>query len=45
MPLHENAPPRIDLLVDVDLDRADIAAAAVEQEANGRLLYFCSKLR
>ena len=31
MPLHEHAPPRIDLLVDVDLDRADIAAAAVER--------------
>jgi hypothetical protein len=31
MLLHENASPRIDLLVDVDLHRADIAAAAIER--------------
>src|SRR6202040_2655595 len=31
IPLHEYAPPRIDLLVDVNLHRADIAAAAVER--------------
>jgi len=41
MLLHENAPPRIDLLVDVDLHRADIGAnCRLSDEANGRLLYF-----
>src|SRR4029077_4350870 len=31
VPLHELAPPGVDLLVDVDLDRADVAAAAIER--------------
>src|SRR5258706_12142728 len=40
MLLHENAPPRIDLLVDVDLYRADIGATAVERRSEWQVAVF-----
>jgi len=35
VPLDQHPPPGIDLLVNVDLDRADIAAAAIERRGEG----------
>ena len=40
MPLDEHPAPGIDLLVDVDLDRADIGAAAVERRSEGQVAVF-----
>src|ERR1700692_734430 len=40
MLLHENTPPRIDLLVDVDLHRADIGATAVERRSEWQVAVF-----
>src|ERR1700730_2175502 len=37
VPLHEHAPPRIDLLVDVDLNGADVAAAAIQGRSEGQV--------
>src|SRR5258706_14478742 len=35
--LHELPPPGIDLLVDIDLHRADVAAAAVQRRGEGQV--------
>src|SRR6266404_1075869 len=40
MPLHERAPPRVDLLVDIDLHRTDIGAAAVERRGEWQVAVF-----
>src|ERR1700739_1632103 len=40
MALHEFLPPRVDLLVDVDLDRTDVAAAAVERRRERQVAVF-----
>src|SRR5712675_2159256 len=40
MLLHENTPPGIDLLVNVDLHRADIGAAAVERRSEWQVAVF-----
>src|SRR5258707_8973163 len=40
MLVHENTPPRIDLLVDVDLHRADIGATAVERRSEWQVAVF-----
>jgi hypothetical protein len=38
MLVHENAPPRIDLFVDVDLHRADIGATAIERRREWQIV-------
>src|SRR3979490_1787880 len=40
MPLHELAPPGIDLLVDIDLYRAHISAAAIERRCERQVAVF-----
>src|SRR5882757_3365368 len=40
MPLHELAPPGIDLLVDIDLHRAHIGAAAIERGCKRQVAVF-----
>src|ERR1700676_1313574 len=40
MLLHENTPPRIDLLVNVDLHRADIGATAVQRRSEWQVAVF-----
>jgi len=40
VPLHELSAPAKDLLVDVDLDRADVAAAAVQGRGERQIAVF-----
>ncbi len=40
VPLHELTPPSVDLLVNVNLHRTDIGAAAVERRGEGQVAVF-----